>query len=150
MKREKTNAMRLLDQQNIDYQLFTYKPEEMHLVTADKNVFKTLLLQGISKEYYVCVIPVDAELDLKKLAKIVGEKRVQLIPVEEMNQVSGYIRGGCSPIGMKKHFTTWLDDRAKNFASIRVSGGKIGVQIELPLHDLQKVTKAKYAQIIRL
>lgn len=149
MKREKTNAMRLLDQQNIDYQLFTYKPEEMHLVTADKNVFKTLLLQGISKEYYVCVIPVDAELDLKKLAKIVGEKRVQLIPVEEMNQVSGYIRGGCSPIGMKKHFPTWLDDCAKKFASIRVSGGKIGVQIELAVDDLQQVTKAKFAQIIR-
>lgn len=149
MKREKTNAMRLLDQQKINYELFTYEANEVQLATAEKNVFKTLLLQGNSNEYYVCVIPVDAELDLKKLAKTVNEKRVQLIPVEEMNRVSGYIRGGCSPIGMKKHFPTWLDDCAKKFASIRVSGGKIGVQIELAVDDLQQVTKARFAQIIR-
>lgn len=150
MKREKTNAMRLLDQQKINYDLFTYEADEVHLATAGENVCKTLLLQGNSSEYYVCVIPVDAELDLKKVAKTMNEKRVQLIPVEEMNRVSGYIRGGCSPIGMKKHFPTWLDDCTKKFSSIRVSGGKIGVQIELAVDDLQQVTKARFAQIIRL
>ena len=148
-KKEKTNAMRKLDQAHISYEVFVYDKDDVESATAAGNVYKTLILQGVTKKYYVCVTPVHEELDLKKVANEVGEKRVELIPVEEMNQVSGYIRGGCSPIGMKKQFLTIIDQSAINEETIKVSGGKIGVQIELQVSDLQKIMNARLAPITR-
>ncbi len=110
-------------------------------------VYKTLISQGTSKSYYVFVIPVEAELDLKKAAKAVGEKKIEMIPVKEINKVSGYIRGGCSPVGMKKLFPTVIDQRAQLLETIIVSGGNIGVQIEMAVEGLLQATKGSLADI---
>lgn len=140
MKSGKTNAMRILDKEKIAYTMMTYKTDDGKIdgvsVAAKIGrepgvVYKTLISQGASKAYYVFVIPVEAELDLKKAAKAVGEKKIDMIPVKEITQVSGYIRGGCSPIGMKKQFPTLIDEQAQTLETMIVSGGQIGVQIEL-------------------
>ena len=156
---EKTNVMRILDQKKISYEAFEYPHEEGICVDGVKvaellgqnkeEVFKTLVAIGHSKHYYVFVIPVVEELDLKKAAKSVKEKSVELIPVKDLLGITGYIRGGCSPIGMKKQFTTTLDISAKSLENIIFSAGKIGYQVKMNPLDLAKVIKVEFSDIIR-
>ncbi|QRG69488.1 Cys-tRNA(Pro) deacylase [Brevibacillus choshinensis] len=156
MKQGKTNAMRILDKEKIDYGMLSYSADDGKIdgvsvaqkIGREKGVvYKTLISQGASKAYYVFVIPVEAELDLKKAAKAVSEKKVEMIPVKDITTVSGYIRGGCSPIGMKKWYPTVIEESAQTLDTIIVSGGKIGVQIELSIADLAKATRASFAEI---
>ena len=152
----KTNAMRILDKNKIDYRVNTYECEEFHdgvsiaeMLGQDVHMtFKTLVTQGKSKNYFVFVIPVDREIDLKAAAASVGEKSVEMIHVKDINKITGYIRGGCTPIGMKKQFVTVVDNAAKNFDEIIISGGRIGSQIFLAPDDLIKVTGGKYDDIL--
>lgn len=152
----KTNAMRILDKEKIQYNIYTYENSDgkidgisvAHKLNQDVNkVFKTLVTKGSSKEYYVFVIPVEKELNLKVAAKVVGEKSIEMIKVEEINKVTGYIRGGCSPIGMKKLYETVIDKSCEACDSIIVSGGKIGCQIELSPKDLISLIKGKTEEI---
>ncbi|RXJ04136.1 Cys-tRNA(Pro) deacylase [Anaerobacillus alkaliphilus] len=156
-KEKKTNAMRMLDKEKIQYDTYTYESEDGKIdgvsvankINKDVElVYKTLVAQGTSKQYYVFIIPVEKELDFKKGAKAVGEKKIEMIPVKEILNLTGYIRGGCSPIGMKKLFRTVIDQSAENLPSIIVSGGKIGLQVELAVADLVKVIKGELAEII--
>lgn len=155
-KEVKTNAMRILEKEKIPFTHYTYECDEFidGIQIADKlsqpheKVYKTLVTVGNSKNYFVFVIPIEAELDLKKAAKSVGEKSVSMIPVKEINQVTGYIRGGCTAIGMKKQYVTRLEEVAKEQEQIIVSGGRIGSQIELGPDDLLKACKGEYAKII--
>ena len=152
----KTNAMRMLDKNKIAYEVNTYECEEfidgIHI--ADLlgqeygRSFKTLVTVGKSGNYYVFAIPIDQELDLKKAAKAVGEKSVEMIHVKDINQVTGYIRGGCTPIGMKKKYPTVLHSSILDYDTIIISGGRIGSQIILAPQDLVKVTDAKVEDII--
>ena len=155
-KEVKTNAMRILDRQKIPYEAHTYECEEFvdALKIADQlgipyeKVYKTLVTVGSSKNYFVFVIPIAEELDLKKAAKSVGEKSVAMIHVKDINAITGYIRGGCTAIGMKKQFVTRLDESAKSQETIIVSGGRIGSQIELKPDDLLRACRGEYADII--
>lgn len=158
MKKVKTNAMRILDKEKIDYTMMAYSADDGKIdgvSVAEKIgrepgiVYKTLISQGASKGYYVFVIPVEAELDLKKAAKVVGEKKIEMIPVKEITKVSGYIRGGCSPVGMKKLFPTYIHEAATSQETIIVSGGQIGLQIEIKIHDLIKAVNGKVAHLIK-
>lgn len=158
MKKVKTNAMRILDKEKIDYTMMSYSADDGKIdgvSVAQKigretgTVYKTLITQGNSKAYYVFVIPVEAELDLKKAAKVAGEKKIEMIPVKEITKVSGYIRGGCSPIGMKKLLPTIIHEAAKSLETIIVSGGQIGLQIEIKVEALAKAVNAKLADIIK-
>ena len=134
MKEVKTNAMRILDRMKISYSHYTYECEEFvdGIQIADKlnlsheKVFKTLVTVGNSKNYFVFVIPIEEELDLKKAAKSVGEKSVAMIPVKDINSITGYIRGGCTAIGMKKQYVTRIAEQARKLQTIIVSGGRIG------------------------
>ncbi len=152
-----TNAMRILRRQKIPFQQYTYECKEFvdGITIADmlhqpyEKVFKTLVTRGASGEYYVFVIPIDKELDLKKAARSVGEKSVEMLPVKEINQVTGYIRGGCTAIGMKKSYVTRIEDAAKAQPTIIVSGGRLGSQIELAPQDLAKAADAQFADLIR-
>ncbi|WP_100407452.1 Cys-tRNA(Pro) deacylase [Bacillus solitudinis] len=155
MKKAKTNAMRLLEKEKVEYKMISYHAEDGEidgLAVAKKIgrdveiVYKTLVSQGVSK-YYVFVIPVEAELDLKKAAKAVGEKKIDMIPVKEILSVTGYVRGGCSPIGMKKLFPTFIDQRAKLLETMIVSGGMIGMQIELKVENLAEITRAHFVNL---
>lgn len=154
----KTNAMRILDQKKITYNIHTYTPENGKIdgISVAKTlnqpltqVYKTLVTIGQSKSYYVFVIPVAEELDLKKAAKAVKEKSIEMIPVKDINRVTGYIRGGCAPVGMKKQYPIVIDDSCKTIERIIVSGGKIGFQIELKCEDLQAVCNALIAEVIQ-
>lgn len=155
-KEIKTNAMRILESQKIQFETRTYECDEFidGIQIADKlnlpheKVYKTLVTQGNSKNYFVFVIPIAEELDLKKAAKSVGEKAVTMVHVKDINAVTGYIRGGCTAIGMKKQFVTRIDQHAKEQTTIIVSGGKLGVQLELTPEDLCKAAAAEYADII--
>lgn len=155
-KEIKTNAMRILETMKIPYETHTYECEEFHdgiqiadmLGQAYDKVYKTLVTQGASKNYFVFVIPIDQELDMKKAAKSVGEKSVSMIHVKDITAVTGYIRGGCTAIGMKKQFVTRIQVDAQVLDTIIVSGGKLGMQIELKPEDLLKASKAEYADII--
>lgn len=155
-KENKTNAMRILDKNKIDYRTKTYECDEFidGIHVADLNgdpydqSFKTLVTVGKTGNYYVFVIPIDKEIDFKKAAKIVGEKSVEMIHVKDINAVTGYIRGGCTPLGMKKLYPTVIQESAKNFDEIIISGGKIGMQILLNPLDLAKVVNAQFADII--
>ena len=140
MKREeKTNAMRILDKSGISYITHFYESDGYldgmsvagKLGISESLVFKTLVIQGKSKEYYICLVPVMDELDLKKAARVFGEKSVEMIPVKDITKVTGYVRGGCSPIGMKKQYETVIDQSALLHDEIVISGGRIGVQIQL-------------------
>ncbi|MDO5794436.1 MAG: Cys-tRNA(Pro) deacylase [Turicibacter sp.] len=156
MTKGKTNAMRILDKHKISYELLTYEAKEAvdGVTVASKigkcteEVFKTLVTRGASKEIYVFVVPVEKELDLKKAAKVVKEKKIEMIPVSEINKLTGYVRGGCSPVGMKKNYQTIIHESAKNLSSFVVSGGKIGLQIELNPVDLVKVIPIQFDSII--
>ncbi|MGC4377515.1 Cys-tRNA(Pro) deacylase [Fictibacillus sp. Mic-4] len=158
MAKGKTNAMRILDRDKIEYSMLSYDSDDGRIdgvSVAEKigrekeQVYKTLLSQGASKEYYVFVIPVEAELDLKKAARVTGEKKLEMIPVKDITKVSGYIRGGCSPIGMKKLFPTVIHTSAQSLETIIVSGGKIGTQIELKVDDFIQVTNARLEDVIK-
>ncbi len=152
---EKTNVMRLLDQKKLPYQSHCYVDTdvvsgvEVAAVLGEnpKQVFKTLVTVGQSKRYYVFMIPVAEELDLKKAAKTVGEKSIEMIPSKELLPLTGYVHGGCSPIGMKKPFRTTVDSTAAAFDTILFSGGKIGYQVEMTLSDLEKAVPLKYADL---
>jgi Cys-tRNA(Pro)/Cys-tRNA(Cys) deacylase len=152
----KTNALRILDSGDITYDAKAYDAPEGFLdgvsvakaVGLDPSVvYKTLVLQGASKEYLVCVIPVALELDLKKTARHFGEKRVDMIPVKDITPVTGYIKGGCSPVGMKKLFRTAIAKQAEALADITVSAGKVGLQMTLRVSDLVQITKAGFAEL---
>ena len=156
-KEVKTNAMRILETLKISYTSYTYECDEFvdGLQIADKlllpyeRVYKTLVTKGSSRNYFVFVIPVAEELDLKKAAKSVGEKSVEMIAVKDINGVTGYIRGGCTAVGMKKQYVTRIDESARGLAAMIVSGGKIGLQLELAPQDLAKAAKAEFADVIR-
>ncbi len=157
-KQQKTNAMRILDSNKIEYSVYTYEVEDNHVdgisvatkLNQDKNtVFKTLVAQGASKNFYVFVIPVEENLDMKKAAKCAGEKNMEMIHVKDINKVTGYIRGGCSPVGMKKLYPTFIHESGEKLDTIIVSGGKIGFQIELNPVDLQSTINSKYVDIIK-
>ncbi len=153
----KTNAMRILDKEKINYSTHSYNHDDGlidGISIADKmnlpyeKVFKTLVTQGQSKNFFVFVIPVHKELNLKAAAKAVGEKSVEMIAVKDINKVTGYIRGGCSPIGMKKQFTTVIDKSCENQETIIFSAGKIGHQIEMKPFELLELIGAKTDSIV--
>lgn len=154
-KQEKTNVMRLLDQKQISYKEHTYETdsalsgkEVAELLHQDPDmVFKTLVTVGASREHYVFVVPVTRELNLKKAAKAVGEKNIEMIKSKELLPLTGYIHGGCSPIGMKKFFRTTVDETAMLFETIMFSGGKIGYQVEMNPADLSKIIDFEYGDI---
>ncbi len=148
-KQEKTNVMRLLEQKKATYLPHFYDTVEAvsGTVVAEMigvnptRVFKTLVTVGASKQNYVFVVPVERELDLKKGAKAVGEKSIQMIKSKELLPLTGYVHGGCSPIGMKKFFTTTIDKSALLEESIVFSAGKIGYQVEMTLEELKKIIR---------
>ena len=152
----KTNAMRILDKNKITYVVKTYECEEFidgihvaDMLGQSYDIsFKTLVTVGKTKNYYVFVIPINQELDMKKAAKAVGEKSIEMIHVKDINQVTGYIRGGCTPIGMKKNYKTVIHRSALEHDMIIVSGGRIGSQIQLAPQDLIRVTNGKAEDII--
>ncbi len=151
----KTNVMRMLDKLKINYKHYTYSDTDavsgIEVATVlnqnPAQVFKTLVTVSKSKKYYVFMLPVAEELDLKKAAHAVGEKSIEMLKSKELLPLTGYIHGGCSPIGMKKFFPTTIDKSAENFSTIIFSAGKIGYQIELSLNDLQKVIKIQTAEL---
>ena len=155
-KNEKTNVMRVLDQKKIPYTAHLYRPdaslsgEEIAGILKEDagKVFKTLVTQGKSGQYYVFVIPVAEELDLKKAARASGEKAVSMIKQKELLPLTGYVHGGCSPIGMKKAFPTVIHQSAESLETMIFSAGKIGYQVELAPSDLQKLTRCTFANII--
>lgn len=155
MKVEKTNVMRILDQKKINYNTYSYVDTDAisGMEVADvlgqnpNQVFKTLVTVSGKNINYVFVVPVNKELDLKKAAKVVGEKSIEMIKAKELLPLTGYIHGGCSPIGMKKMFKTVIDESCKNFETIIFSGGKIGYQVELKLEDIEKVIRVEYNDI---
>lgn len=154
-KEEKTNVMRVLDSKKIKYKSHNYVATEAiagdevaKTLGQDPNaVFKTLVTVSKSKSYYVFLVPVSKELDLKKAAKAVGEKKIEMLKSKDLLPLTGYIHGGCSPIGMKKFFKTTIDKSASNNDKIIFSGGKIGYQIETTLEELSKVIKYELADI---
>ena len=154
-KEEKTNVMRVLDGKRISYESHTYEPdaamsgEEIAGILGEDpdKVFKTLVTRGKSGAYYVFVVPVKAELDLKKAAKTAGEKSIDMIKQKELLPLTGYVHGGCSPIGMKKQFPTFIHETASGYERIFVSAGKVGFQIELAPDDLISVTRAGIVDI---
>ena len=156
-KETKTHAMRMLDSHKIPYQMRTYECEEFidGVHTADINgdsydqSFKTLVTVGKSGGYYVFVIPVDKEIDMKKAARIVGEKSLDMIPVKDINKITGYIRGGVTALGMKKPYPTVVQESAKNFQEIIISGGRLGTQILLNPEDLVTVLQGEFADVIK-
>lgn len=152
----KTNAVRMVEAAGVPYSMYTYEAPDgfldgVSVATAlgqdMRQVFKTLVTVGSSRENYVCVIPVDRELDLKKAARHFGEKKLEMIPARDITKVTGYIKGGCSPIGMKKPFATAVDISASELETIIVSGGKVGLQMELPVDALLEITGAETADL---
>ena len=155
-KEVKTNAMRILDKNKISYELLSYECDEFidGLHTAAKTgapieqSFKTLVAQGKSKAYYVFVVPIAKEVDLKLAAKVAGEKSIEMIHVKDITAVTGYVRGGCTPIGMKKQFPTFIQESAQQYDQIYVSGGRIGYTLKLNPRDLATLVRAKFADFI--
>lgn len=151
----KTNAMRILETSNINYTLHSYPcSEPLDGVTVAgkigkdvEMVFKTLVTKGKSGDCFVFVVPAARELDLKAAARAVGEKSVEMIHVKDINKLTGYVRGGCSPVGMKKLYQTVIDESAKQHETVVVSAGKLGYQIELNPDDLVSVINAEYGKI---
>lgn len=156
-KSVKTNAMRILDGAKIEYTMHEYEHDQgftdgvtIALKTGQpqQKVFKTLVTRGASKNFYVFVVPVAEELHLKKAAKVVGEKSIEMIHVAEITKITGYVRGGCSPVGMKKLFKTVIHSSCLDLPTMMVSGGSIGTQIEIAPHLLIEAAKAETADII--
>lgn len=157
MKINKTNVARLLDKAKVPYQLVPYEVDENDLSAIHvaeqlgenvEQVFKTLILHGDKSGYFVCVIPGADEVDLKKAAKVSGNKKCEMIPVKELLPLTGYIRGGCSPIGMKKHFPTYIHQTAETFDKIYISAGQRGLQVLLAPADLVRETNASFADLV--
>ena len=156
-KEEKTNVMRILEQKNIPYSAHTYEHEEGIAVDGvtvanqlgqdPEQVFKTLVARGASKSIYVFCIPVAENLDLKKAARAVGEKSIEMVAVKEINALTGYVRGGCSPVGMKKQYPTVFHETAEIVDTIMVSAGKIGYQVELAPADLIELVGGSLADV---
>lgn len=154
-KEAKTNAMRMLDKLKIDYDVHSYECEEfidgVHIADmlgqSRDSSFKTLVTVGKSGNYYVFALPVDRELDMKKCARAVGEKSLEMVHVKDINAVTGYVRGGCTPIGMKKQFRTVIHETAESFERVIVSGGRLGLQLELAPNDLAKACGGEFADI---
>lgn len=153
----KTNAARLLDKAKIKYELVPYEVDENDLAATHiatqlgediRQVFKTLVLKGDKTGHFVCVVPGDAEVDLKKASKVSGNKKVDLIPMKELLPTTGYIRGGCSPVGMKKAFPTYFHSTCMDFDYIYVSAGVRGLQLKIAPADLVKYVRASIAEII--
>ena len=154
----KTNAARLLDRAAVPYELipYTVDPDDLsatHLAAElgedVRRVFKTLVLQGDDRSHFVAVVPGDAEVDLKKAARAAGVKKADLIPMKELLPLTGYMRGGCSPVGMKKRFPTLIDESCMRFDEIFISGGKRGIQLKLSPRDLIEFTGARTAPLCR-
>lgn len=154
---EKTNVMRILDSKKISY-IPKYYDEKEAIAGLDvaavlnenpNQVFKTLVTRAHSKNYYVFVVPVSSELDLKKAAKSVNEKSIEMIKQKELLPLTGYIHGGCSPIGMKKFFKTVINISAKDYESIYISAGKVGYQVGIKVEDLAKVIRVEFYDIIK-
>lgn len=153
---KKTNAMRILDSKGIKYNVIEYKVGDGQVdgisVTKKigkefKEVYKTLVTKG-AQEIYVFIIPVNEHLDLKKAAKVAGEKKIEFININDLLKITGYIRGGCSPIGMKKEFKTFIQEDSLALKSLVVSGGKIGLQIEIDPLELEKILNVEFVNII--
>lgn len=157
-KVEKTNAVRLIEQQKISYELLDKKTEAGQSVdgipvsgkigNTFEHVYKTLVTTAGVNQYYVFVVPIEKELDLKKAAKAVGQKKIEMIAVKELLGLTGYVRLGCSPIGMKKLFPTYIDASAETLDFMIVSAGKIGMSLKLAPKDLAKVCHAKFEAIV--
>jgi len=155
-KEIKTNAMRILEKNKIPYETIQYECEEFidGLHTAQKTgapveqSFKTLVVQGKSKEYYVLVIPIAEETDLKKAARVLKEKSIEMIHVKDITNVTGYVRGGCSPLGMKKQYPTVIHQSALKYGEIYISGGRIGTTLKLNPEALGKAVRAIFEDII--
>lgn len=158
MSKIKTNAVRLLDAQKIEYRLYEYDAPDGFLdgvsvaeatgIEKDR-VYKTLVTQGSSGEYYVNIIPVSKELDLKKAAYVFNEKKIEMIPSKDITKITGYKKGGCSPIGMKKTYKTAIDCSALSHEKIAVSGGRVGLQMELAVKDLINIAGIGTADLVR-
>lgn len=157
MKIQKTNAVRILDKENIGYKLIPYIVDESDLSAIHvaeqlhepvEQVFKTLVLKGDKTGYFVCIIPGAEELDLKKAAKVSGNKNCDMIPMKDLLQITGYIRGACSPIGMKKLFPTFIDQSCENYDLIYVSAGKRGIQIQIAPYDLIRIVTMRIEKLI--
>lgn len=156
-KEVKTNAMRILDRLKISYEYATYECDEFTdgVQVADKLgyphelVYKTLVTIGKSGGYYVFVIPIEAEIDFKKAARAVGEKSLEMLHLKDLTKVTGYVRGGCTAIGMKKQFPTVIQESAGELSHMYVSGGKLGMQLKLAPEDLKKAANATFADVIR-
>lgn len=158
MAEKKTNVMRILEKEKIEYNSYSYDTSDGLIDAVNvakktgqdiKTVFKTLVTKGNSNDYFVFVVPAAEELNLKKAAKSVGEKSVEMIKVADINKVTGYIRGGCSPIGMKKQFKTVIHSSAYDIENIIVSGGKKGTQVELSPAKLSELIGADFFDIIK-
>lgn len=153
---EKTNVMRVLDSKKISYKSYDYSDKGVisgadvaaALGQDENKVFKTLVTVGASKKNYVFMVPVSGELNLKKAAKAVGEKSVEMIKSKDLLPLTGYVHGGCSPIGMKKAFPTVIDISAGSFETVIFSAGKIGYQVETSLDDLKNVARVRLAEIV--
>ena len=151
----KTNALRLLDAKKTNYEVFEYQTDSnidavsvaSYLNENPSQVFKTLVTVSNNRVNYVFVVPGDKELDLKKAAKLVDEKSIEMIPQKQLLPLTGYIHGGCSPIGMKKLFKTIIDTSASSYDYIYVSAGKIGMQIKINPNDLLKTVNGEYGEI---
>ncbi|GAA6492220.1 Cys-tRNA(Pro) deacylase [Candidatus Bariatricus faecipullorum] len=156
-KEVKTNAMRMLERMNIPYEFQNYDCDGFTdgLETADRLglphelVYKTIVTTGKSGDHYVFVIPVEQEIDLKKAARAVGEKSLELLPLKQLTAVTGYVRGGCTAVGMKKQFPTVIDESARDLDEFYVSGGRVGTQLRLAPEGLKKAASATYADVIR-
>ena len=155
-KTAKTNAARILDKEKIPYGIIQYDADDglvdgisvaAKIGHPEEMVYKTLVAAGSSKQHYVFIIPVAEELDLKAAAKAAGEKKIEMAPVKDIFQLTGYVRGGCSPVGMKKPFPTFLAQQAELQTEIIVSAGRIGMQIKLVPAQLLAVTKGQYAEL---
>ena len=154
-KEAKTNAIRILETMKIPYEAMTYECKEFvdgshiadQLGLDHSRVYKTITTVGKSGGYYVFVLPIDEEIDFKKAAKAAGEKSLEMLPLKDLTKVTGYVRGGCTSIGMKKQFATTIDKSAENHEKIIFSAGKIGYQVEVALEDLAKVVKFQLAEV---
>lgn len=158
MKVSKTNVARLLDKAKVTYRLVPYEVDENDLSATHVaeqlgedvgQVFKTLVLHGDKSGYFVCIIPGADEVDLKKAAKVSGNKKCEMIPMKELLPLTGYIRGGCSPIGMKKHFPTYIHETAEVADRLFVSAGERGLQVELSPADLIREARAEVADLVK-
>ncbi len=155
-KEAKTNAIRILETMKIPYEVMTYECKEFvdgshiadQLGLDHSRVYKTITTVGKSGGYYVFVLPIDEEIDFKKAAKAAGEKSLEMLPLKDLTKVTGYVRGGCTSIGMKKQYPTFIQATARDLDQITVSGGRIGLQITLAPEDLRRAAGAEFADVI--